>query len=155
MLQGSVYVMGRRGDNSLAANKDVDKLRSLIYIGFRDSSKRLFAGLFIPCPDIVADHNVSMAFRPSFSRTTVPAAKQSLPDAEPMVMTIVPISATFEKNSFCASYSMLLSLLRRKIRVVLVDTLPVVMQCIFLHHTLSGSVGRNRSRSLCGKCNFF
>ena len=62
MPQGSVYVMGGRGDDFLTAYKDMDKFRSLINIGFRDSSKRLFAGLFIPCPDIIANHNILNGF---------------------------------------------------------------------------------------------
>ena len=52
MPQGSVYVMGRRGDNLFTANKDVDKLRSLINIGFRDSSECFFTRLFILRPEI-------------------------------------------------------------------------------------------------------
>ena len=54
--------MGRRGDNLFTAYKDMDKFRSLINIGFCNSSKRLFASLFIPGPDIVANHNVLNGF---------------------------------------------------------------------------------------------
>ena len=54
--------MGRRSDNFLTANKDVDKLRSLIYIGFRDSAQGFLARLFIPCPNIIANYNVLNGF---------------------------------------------------------------------------------------------
>lgn len=53
-LNRRIERMSRRGDDLLAAYKNMNQLRCLIDIGFCDSSERLFASLFIPCPDIVA-----------------------------------------------------------------------------------------------------
>ena len=64
-LDWRIEGMGGCGDDLLTANEDMDKLRCLIDIGFCDSSERLFASLFIPCPDIIADHNVLDGF-PAF-----------------------------------------------------------------------------------------
>ena len=57
--------MGRRGDDLLTANEDMDKLRSLFYIGFCYPAQGFFAGLFILCPGIITNYNIFNDF-PAF-----------------------------------------------------------------------------------------
>ena len=42
-LDGRIEGMGRRSNNLLAAYKDMDKLRGLVHIGFRDPAKHIIA----------------------------------------------------------------------------------------------------------------
>ena len=51
-LDWRIEGMGGCGDDLLTANEDMDKLRCLIDIGFRDSSECFFTRLFILRPEI-------------------------------------------------------------------------------------------------------
>ena len=67
-LDSRVEGMSGRGDDLLAAYKDIDPLRSLLYIGFSNSSKSPFTSLFIPDLDIFANTIYSMFFQLSLNR---------------------------------------------------------------------------------------
>lgn len=57
-LDRRIEGMGGCSYDLLAASKDMDKLRSLVHIGFGNPAQGFLARLLIPCPNIIANYNV-------------------------------------------------------------------------------------------------
>ena len=74
--------MGGCGDEFFSAYEDMNQFGSLINIGFRDSSKRLFASFFIPGPDIIANYNILNGF--------ATFVQQNYCSAEPIPLELQP-----------------------------------------------------------------
>jgi len=63
----------------------MDKLRSLFYIGFCYPAQGFFAVFFIPCPDMVANHNVLNGFPALVQQNYCSGSK-----AEPIPLELQP-----------------------------------------------------------------
>ena len=86
----------------------MNKLRSLINIGFCNSSKRLFAGLFVLCPDIAANDNILNGFSALVQQNNCSGRKVEFIECDPIEITAVSrLAAAGEIYSVAIHYILL------------------------------------------------